>query len=90
MLSIKVLECSLKGFLSTAKFTFSRVSRLSLRFSDVLFENSELLFFINPFVPNATFPYLIKTSPYGFLMFSKGMEMPHCEKMSERTEYTQS
>ena len=39
--------------------------------------------FLNPFVPNAPFPYLLQNvrKPEGFLMFSGGRERVHWEQM---------
>ena len=40
---------------------------------------------VNPFVPNVPFLYPLKTTekPYGFLLFSRGRERVHWERMSE-------
>ena len=49
-----------------------------------------LLQCVNPFVPNASFLYLLETSemlpsqPYGFLMFSGGRKRVHWEQMGLR------
>ena len=61
-------------------------SSRNFRFSDYLRDNTSQLVWLNLlnlFVPNAPFPYPLKTKkkPQGFLMFSGGRERVHWERM---------